>query len=1060
MESRRSGEYGYLGHTGYGSSYRAKPIGLNSGMGLSSSTRSSATTSSPHPLMPSTSYETTLSAGKGYTVRHFPTSLTSLRSGSLRSGYSSSSSKYDAAYRSIPTAYPASDYSPLYTPEYSRSRYTPSTTPTPTPSRRTSLNSVSSSTGVSGVTASAATNPGGGSYSFWDWYSKRGDNFRIGRSYQDTQYGAQKSLSSGSVPSGDSGHHRRGNLSSHKSGSFFTLKEDKENDLNFDEVEEDQSITNSSYGSKAKRLSKSNVCDQEGTSGSIFTHIHSHGIGKNHSNVLTERHDFNTEGRPKNDKFYDKYDGRNDIQSHDALQDTHLVMEVKSKKQDPYGKACKSASSDLDSVSGDAKCNHAPIDMKPTLQKQLSFPNSYYQATLNYPSTGSTGVASSIHRPEEVSYPRKNSESFSQQSVKDIHQYHFHALFEGSRYPKRRNTFALSDHLSLWYHERERQKPAESKEQSLKDEKKDHHQRGAYSIDDRYGDSWFGKYYNQRNWYSSSLGHGSEVTSKTNFVVSPVSEWNGNSVSNCGSSEKLKPIASEVSGSTPIKEKRRKQRSKSRPLSSGSKTPCNEIATHGLNMNGEVQKQADKPEESDRDKSRKEIQGLIDKYTQWKEEYLYGKIHKAELEGPSEVSELKPPPQSEYQLSPKYMHYITGKFDEEVPADLPPLNIPPPLIPSVPMDSSRAPSIEDDDDGHLIYRIGDVLQERYKVLATLGEGTFGKVVRVKDLHTDRVVAIKIIKNVEKYREAAKLEINVLETLTKKDPEGNHLCVKMLGWFDYHGHMCLVFEILGLSVFDFLKDNQYQPYPMEQVRHISYQLCYAVKFLHDNKLTHTDLKPENILFVDSDYEISYSSKKKREYRRVKNTDVKLIDFGSATFDHEHHSTVVSTRHYRSPEVLLELGWSQPCDVWSVGCILFELYLGITLFQTHDNREHLAMMEHILGPIPYRAAKKTRTKYFHHGKLDFDERSSGARYVRDNCKPLRKYQLNDDDDTNQLFDLISRMLDYDPQTRLSLGDALKHPFFDKILPEKRLGEDRKRFNCEGDAQRESRSHSLSR
>ena len=48
--------------------------------------------------------------------------------------------------------------------------------------------------------------------------------------------------------------------------------------------------------------------------------------------------------------------------------------------------------------------------------------------------------------------------------------------------------------------------------------------------------------------------------------------------------------------------------------------------------------------------------------------------------------------------------------------------------------------------------------------------------------------------------------------------------------------------------------------------------------------------------------------------------------------------------------LELGWSQPCDVWSVGCIMFELYLGFTLFQTHDNREHLAMMEKILGPIP--------------------------------------------------------------------------------------------------------------
>lgn len=103
-------------------------------------------------------------------------------------------------------------------------------------------------------------------------------------------------------------------------------------------------------------------------------------------------------------------------------------------------------------------------------------------------------------------------------------------------------------------------------------------------------------------------------------------------------------------------------------------------------------------------------------------------------------------------------------------------------------------------------------------------------------------------------------------------------------------------------------------------------------------------------------------------------MRLIDFGSATFDHEHHSTIVSTRHYRAPEVILgesihcpssralrnrspairsaELGWAQPCDVWSIGCILFELYLGVTLFQTHDNREHLAMMERILGPIPYR------------------------------------------------------------------------------------------------------------
>jgi Serine/threonine protein kinase len=57
-----------------------------------------------------------------------------------------------------------------------------------------------------------------------------------------------------------------------------------------------------------------------------------------------------------------------------------------------------------------------------------------------------------------------------------------------------------------------------------------------------------------------------------------------------------------------------------------------------------------------------------------------------------------------------------------------------------------------------------------------------------------------------------------------------------------------------------KDNNYQPYTLDTVRHVAYQLCYSVKFLHDNNLTHTDLKPENILFVDSDFELTYSSKK--------------------------------------------------------------------------------------------------------------------------------------------------------------------------------------------------------
>ncbi|XP_071855368.1 dual specificity protein kinase CLK2-like isoform X1 [Apostichopus japonicus] len=355
----------------------------------------------------------------------------------------------------------------------------------------------------------------------------------------------------------------------------------------------------------------------------------------------------------------------------------------------------------------------------------------------------------------------------------------------------------------------------------------------------------------------------------------------------------------------------------------------------------------------------------------------------------------------------------------------------------------RRQSVVDDEEGHLVYRPGDTLQARYEILSTLGEGTFGKVVQCKDYGSggpDKV-ALKIIKNIEKYREASKLEINVLEQLKRNDPEGKFLCVKMLDWFDYHGHMCLAFEKLGASVFDFLKDNNYIPYSLHHIRHIAYQLCYSVKFMHDLSLTHTDLKPENILFLNSDYSVSYNPSKRREERTIKDSTIRLIDFGSATFDFEHHSTIVSTRHYRAPEVILELGWAQPCDVWSIGSIVFELYTGFTLFQTHDNREHLAMMDTILGPFPSWMVKKTKkNKYFYHGNVEWDRNSSSGRYVRDNCRPLSDYKTSESEEHRKLFHLIGLMLNYDPHERITLKQALDHSFFDALTKQQRCHDTR--------------------
>lgn len=142
--------------------------------------------------------------------------------------------------------------------------------------------------------------------------------------------------------------------------------------------------------------------------------------------------------------------------------------------------------------------------------------------------------------------------------------------------------------------------------------------------------------------------------------------------------------------------------------------------------------------------------------------------------------------------------------------------------------------------------------------------------------------------------------------------------------------------------------------------------------------------------------SHTSQRSARQRRVLlDSDIRLIDFGSATFDDEYHSSVVSTRHYRAPEIILQLGWSFPCDIWSIGCIIVEFYTGDALFQTHDNLEHLAMMEAVCGgKVDPKLIKQVRmnhrnnnsntaAKFFNNNKLDYpnhETSKASKKYVK--------------------------------------------------------------------------------
>eukprot|EP00252_Welwitschia_mirabilis_P012704 TRINITY_DN2806_c0_g1_i5.p1 TRINITY_DN2806_c0_g1~~TRINITY_DN2806_c0_g1_i5.p1 ORF type:complete len:337 (-),score=41.47 TRINITY_DN2806_c0_g1_i5:303-1313(-) len=325
----------------------------------------------------------------------------------------------------------------------------------------------------------------------------------------------------------------------------------------------------------------------------------------------------------------------------------------------------------------------------------------------------------------------------------------------------------------------------------------------------------------------------------------------------------------------------------------------------------------------------------------------------------------------------------------------------------------------------------------------MGEGTFGQVLECWDRYTKNFVAIKIVRSLERYRQAAKAEIDVLNEVSKYDRTGAR-CVQMYDWFDYRNHVCIVFEKLGPSVFDFLRKNRYHPFPIDIVREIGRQLLESVAYMHRLHLIHTDLKPENILFLSGEYKKipvykngirKHPNEDANNIRLPKSTAVKLIDFGSAVFYTQgHHCSIISTRHYRAPEVILGTGWSFPADIWSIGCILAELCSGETLFQTHENLEHLAMMEKVLGPIPQHIIRKAdprAAKYFRHGtKLNFPEGASSSESVRAVKKlhGLRNIVMEHaDHSAGALIDLLERLLRYEPSERLTAQEALRHPFF---------------------------------
>lgn len=364
-------------------------------------------------------------------------------------------------------------------------------------------------------------------------------------------------------------------------------------------------------------------------------------------------------------------------------------------------------------------------------------------------------------------------------------------------------------------------------------------------------------------------------------------------------------------------------------------------------------------------------------------------------------------------------------------------------IDSVKVDESR----EDNDDKEVsLPSAGDFIgddtnPERYIIKKVVGKGAFGSVLHARDQVTQEDVALKLVLKSPEFINSIRNEIKVLELLNDADPNDdfniqrvkrNHSNGKRC-WFMYKDtYVCIVTELLEDSLYDILEKTSFYGISLNLIRNFARQILVTLSLLRNPTVSvvHCDLKPENILIANP-----------------KKLTVKIIDFGSAVCAGGTLYKYVQSRFYRAPEVILHLPYRYPVDMWSLGCILYELYVGVPLFQGHDESEQIAEFASYLGLPPEDMIIKSpvASKYFtltsesdssQYFELvpelqsKFTPKKLGGGMFSDKADAGCKGALDPDRakiETSNLLNLIEQMLVYDPAERITPQQALKHNFF---------------------------------
>lgn len=301
--------------------------------------------------------------------------------------------------------------------------------------------------------------------------------------------------------------------------------------------------------------------------------------------------------------------------------------------------------------------------------------------------------------------------------------------------------------------------------------------------------------------------------------------------------------------------------------------------------------------------------------------------------------------------------------------------------------------------------------ETYKLLHQVGQGEFSFVWLVKLIRTGEVFAMKILKSqftsigIEEVQYFKKLNDNGIDNGTIQLYD--YLFINKSG----DSNLCLVLEYYENNLLEVIPKLS-----MTNVKSITCQLLQAIDYIHSQEITHTDLKPENILYSKG--------------------VIKITDFGNATSVYDHYSDFIQTRQYRAPEILLGHEWGCGVDIWSIGCIVFELVTGDYLFNPKvgdsftKDEDHLAQIVELLGAFPepdYLVDCKKVGDFFqvNHSHLEFKNIKMLKFWKLDNVL-VEKYKIDD----KLLVDFMLKCLEFDISKRFDAGSLLSHPWLTNV------------------------------